>query len=77
MFAKQLISRRCNMCMMYCLLNLYLGHEFGNRLRQKGIAIVHSDRASGMLGFEVTGYLLQQLVKSVREAKEYRKELGL
>jgi nitrogenase molybdenum-cofactor synthesis protein NifE len=54
-----------------------LGHEFGNRLRQKGIAIVHSDRASGMLGFEVTGYLLQQLVKSVREAKEYRKELGL
>lgn len=56
---------------------LYLGHEFGNRLRQKGIAIVHSDRASGMLGFEVTGYLLQQLVKSVREAKEYRKELGL
>lgn len=56
---------------------LYLGHEFGNRLRQKGIAIVHSDRASGMLGFEVTGYLLQQLVKSVREAKEYRKELCL
>ena len=56
---------------------LYLGHEFGNRLRQKGIAIVDSDRASGMLGFEVTGYLLQQLVKSVREAKEYRKELCL
>ena len=48
---------------------LYLGHEFGNRLRQKGIAIVHSDRASGMLGFEVTGYLLQQLVKSVRKPK--------
>lgn len=55
---------------------LYLGHEFANRLRQKGIAIVHSDRASGMLGFEVTGYLLQQLVKSTAEAKEYRRELG-
>lgn len=56
---------------------LYLGHEFANRLRQKGIAIVHSDRASAMLGFEVTEYLMQQLVKSVQEAKEYRKELGI
>lgn len=56
---------------------LYLGHEFASRLRQKGMAIVHSDRAGGMLGFEVTGYLLQQLVKAVREAKEYRRELGI
>lgn len=55
---------------------LYLGHEFANRLRQKGIAIVHSDRASGMLGFEVVGYLMQQLLKAVGEAKEYRRELG-
>jgi nitrogenase molybdenum-cofactor synthesis protein NifE len=56
---------------------LYLGHEFASRLRQKGMAIVHSDRAGGLLGFEVTGYLLQQLVKAVGEAKEYRRELGI
>lgn len=39
---------------------LYLGHEFGNRLRQKGIAIDYSD-GEWLHGFEVTGYLLQQL----------------
>lgn len=56
---------------------LYLGHEFGARLRKKGIAIVHSDRAGSMLGFEVTEYLLKQLKAATAEAKIYRKEAGL
>lgn len=54
---------------------LYMGHEFAARLRAKGIAIVHSDAASNMLGFEATLFLLMQLEKSVNEAKTYRKEL--
>lgn len=56
---------------------LYLGHEFGARLRKKGIAILHSDQAGNMLGFEVTEYLLAQLQEAVQNAKVYRKEAGL
>lgn len=56
---------------------LYMGHEFGARLRKKGIAIVHSDAAGSMLGFEVTNYLLKQITAAAEEAKIYRKEAGL
>ena len=56
---------------------LYMGHEFGARLRKKGIAIVHSDAAGSMLGFEVTNYLLKQITVAAEEAKIYRKEAGL
>ncbi len=55
--------------------DVYLGHEFAARLRKKGIAIAHTDRASGMLGFEVTGFVLGALAAAAREAKEYRKEV--
>ncbi len=54
--------------------NLYLGHEFAARLRKKKIAMVHSDKASGMLGFEVTSYILTELTRAAREAKEMEKE---
>ena len=53
-------------------LAIYLIYVF-NMVGKTGVIV----GAGGVLGFEVTGYLLQQLVKSVREAKEYRKELGL
>ncbi len=56
---------------------IYMGHEFGDRLRRKGIAILHSDRAGGMLGFEVTSYLLRQLKEAIAEARTYREEAGL
>ncbi len=55
--------------------NLYLGHEYAVRLKKKGIAIVHSDRASSMLGFEVTEYILEELHKSALLSLEYKKEL--
>lgn len=54
--------------------NLYLGHEFAARLRKKKIAMVHSDKASGMLGFEVTTYILKELMRAAEEAKELAKE---
>ncbi len=54
--------------------NLYLGHEFAARLREKKIAMVHSDKASGMLGFEVTTYILKELMRAAEEAKELAKE---
>ena len=57
--------------------HLYLGHEFGARLRKKGIAVVHSDMALNMLGFETTIYLLGQIEKAIDECFTYRKELGL
>lgn len=56
---------------------LYLGHEFAERLKQKGIALVTSDQAHSMLGFEASVFLLRQLVKAVEQATEYRKELNL
>ena len=56
--------------------NLYLGHEYAQRLRKKGIAMVHSDKASGMLGFEVTDYIIGELVRAAAECREIREELG-
>ena len=52
---------------------LYLGHEYPMRLRKKGIAQVHTDMGGGMLGYEVTPYLMKQLLSSVGESKEIRK----
>lgn len=54
--------------------NLYLGHEFEERLNKKGIAMVHSDSASRMLGFEVTDFLLKELKRAAKQSKELRKE---
>lgn len=56
---------------------MYIGHEFGDVLRKKGIAILHTDRAGAMQGFEVHAFLLQQLLATAKEALEYRKEVGL
>ena len=57
--------------------NLYLGHEFAVRLRKKDIEMVHSDRASGMLGFEVTEFILKELVRASIEAKKLKEEVNL
>ena len=51
---------------------LYLGHEYAMRLRQKGISLVRTDEASGMLGFEVTMYVVKQLLRSAEEARMLR-----
>lgn len=51
---------------------LYLGHEYAMRLRNKGIALVHTDMGGGMLGYEATSYLLAQLIHSAEEAREIR-----
>lgn len=56
---------------------IYMGHEFGDRLRKKGIAILHSDMAGAMLGFEVTMLVLGMLPKVAAEAAGYRKEAGI
>ena len=56
---------------------LYLGHEFDDRLRAKGMAVVHCDGAGGMLGFEVQAFLLKELQASLARAKQYRQEAGL
>ncbi len=56
---------------------LYLGHEFDDRLRAKGICVVHSDAAGSMLGFEVQSFLVGALSTGVREALVYRQEVGL
>ena len=55
---------------------LYLGHEFPQRLRKKGIAIVHLDGAGSLLGFECTNFALRMLHISAAEAYEIRKEGG-
>lgn len=55
--------------------DLYLGHEFAMRLRKKGIAVVRSDRAGSMLGFEVTDFVLHELIRASIEAKEIQKEM--
>ncbi len=49
--------------------NLYLGHEFAMRLRQKGIALVSGNDIQNMLGFEVTMGTMTDLVNASREAK--------
>lgn len=50
--------------------NLYLGHEYASRLRAKGIELVHSDSISSMLGFEVTGAVVRELVRASKEARQ-------
>ena len=55
----------------------YMGHEFGDRLRAKGIALLHSDPAGKMLGFECSSFLLQAVAKAVSAAKSFREEAGL
>lgn len=55
----------------------YMGHEFGDRLRRKGIAILHSDMVAQKLGFECNTFIQQAVVNAVCEAAEYRKEAGL
>lgn len=52
---------------------LYLGHEYANRLRAKGIAMVRSDGASSMLGFECTLSAMRALTVAADEAREIRK----
>ena len=54
--------------------NLYLGHEFAARLRAKGIALVHGDGISSMLGFEVTMAVVQELIRASNEARELRQK---
>ena len=56
---------------------IYIGHEFGERLRRKGIAQMHSDPAGKMLGFECNTFLLKILQQTVADAKVFRKEAGL
>ena len=56
---------------------IYIGHEFGDRLRRKGIAQLHSDPAGKMLGFECNTFLLKILQQAVADAKKFRKEAGL
>lgn len=53
---------------------LYFGHEFADRLRKKGIAVVPLERAYNMLGFETTSYLLAQIEQAYSTAQEYRAE---
>lgn len=55
----------------------YMGHEFGDRLRRKGIALLHSDPAGKMLGFECSSFMLQAVAKAVADAKKFREEAGL
>lgn len=52
---------------------LYLGHEYANRLRAKGIAMVRSDRANSMLGFECTVAAVNSLTLAADEMREIRK----
>lgn len=56
---------------------LYLGHEFADKLRRKGIAIVHLDAVSKTLGFDSNTLLLDVLEQSACEAAKYREEAGL
>lgn len=55
----------------------YMGHEFGDRLRRKGIALLHSDPAGKLLGFECCLFLLKAVIHAVTDAKKFRKEAGL
>ena len=52
--------------------DLYLGHEYAVRLAKKGIAVVHSDKASSMIGLEVIPFLVNELIRSYNQAKEYQ-----
>ena len=55
----------------------YMGHEYSDRLRRKGIAQLYTDQASKMLGFECNIFLLKLLKKAVADAKTFREEAGL
>lgn len=52
---------------------LYLGHEYASRLRQKGIAMVHTDGAGSMLGFECTRLVTRALLMAAKESRDIRK----
>lgn len=52
---------------------LYLGHEYANRLCSKGIAIVRSDQANSMLGFECTVAAVNSLTLAADEMRQIRK----
>lgn len=72
------VTKTANIAPLQCIYDelhpmLYLGHEYANRLREKGIALVRSDGASNMLGFECTLYALKTLTAAAREAREIRK----
>ena len=54
--------------------NLYLGHEYENRLRAKKIALVHDSNLSSMLGFDVTKAVVTELVRAAKDAKELAAE---
>ncbi len=52
--------------------NLYLGHEYADRLQKKNIALVHSDRANSMLGFDAVEFIVSGLVSAAKTAESYR-----
>lgn len=54
--------------------NLYLGHEYENRLRAKKIALVHDSNLSSMLGFDVTKAVIAELVRAAKDARELAAE---
>lgn len=54
--------------------NLYFGHEYASRLREKGISLVHDNNLSSMLGFEVTVTVVEELIRASREAKQLMEE---
>lgn len=48
---------------------IYLGHEYAARLRKKGIAMAHLDRATSMMGFEITDFVVDELTRAAEEAQ--------
>ena len=51
---------------------IYLGHEYAARLRKKGIAMAHLDRATSMMGFEITDFVVTELIRAAEESKALR-----
>lgn len=49
--------------------NLYLGHEFAERLQKKKIALVQSDDLSSMLGMEVCIAAIRALTTAAKQAR--------
>ena len=73
--ARSLLGAACQHCplqFVYDVLqpNLYLGHEYAHRLRKKNIALVRSDQAASMLGFEITHYALSSLQTAADELQQ-------
>ncbi|OON98330.1 MAG: hypothetical protein ATN36_00035 [Epulopiscium sp. Nele67-Bin005] len=52
--------------------NLYLGHEYAGRLKDKNIALVTLDQANSLLGFETALFLVNNLVACAKLAEQYR-----